>query len=142
MPPSGVGFGSGVFLFTKETQLKPETLKINEVEYVRKDSLPQPFKSLEDNRATNPHWPWVIGRAYMVRTVTYHDHGTLVGVTDHELVFRQAAWIADSGRWWQFITGKAKPNEVEPFNDGELLIVGRGALVDAQALDSKFGEQK
>lgn len=121
---------------------KPETIKIDEVEYVRKDSLASPPKSLEEQRAANPHWPWELGKAYSIRTVTMHDHGTLVGVTEHELVLTKAAWIADSGRWWNYITGKSKPIEVEPFDANALVIVGRGAVIDAQVLPSHFGEQK
>jgi len=121
---------------------KPVTLKIDEVEYVRKDSIQPEPKSLDEQRASNPHWPWELGKKYSIRTVTMHDHGTLVGVTDKELVLQKAAWIADSGRWWNFITGKAKPSEVEPFDERRLVIVGRGALIDAQELDDQFGEQK
>jgi hypothetical protein len=120
---------------------KPETIRIDETEYVRKDSI-QPVLSLEENRRDNPNWPWVLGRRYMIRTVTFHDHGELVGVTDQELVLRKAAWIADSGRWWNFITGKAKPNEVEPFHPDRLVIIGRGSVIDACQLDELFGDQK
>lgn len=98
--------------------------------------------SLEEQQKTNPHWPWELGKKYMIRTVTMHDHGTLIGVTQQELVLTQAAWIADSGRWWNFITGRTKPNEVEPFAPDKILIIGRGAVIDAQELNSSFGEQK
>ena len=115
---------------------------VDGIEYIRKDSLESPPKSLEEQRAENPHWPWELGKKYSIRTVTMHDHGTLVGVTEHELVLLKAAWIPDSGRWWNYITGRAKPPEVEPFHPEKYVIVGRGALIDAQELDSEFGDQK
>ena len=121
---------------------KPEMIRIDDVEYVRKDSISPPPKSIEEQRASNPHWPWELGKAYSIRTVTMHDHGTLVGVTEHELVLEKAAWIADSGRWWNYITGKSQPSEVEPFAADELVIIGRGSVIDAQQIQGHFGEQK
>jgi hypothetical protein len=110
-------------------------------ELVHKSSLCDE-KEIEGQQKNNPNWPWKIGAKYMIRTVTMNDHGVLVGVTDKELVLQKAAWIADSGRWWNFITGKSKPVEVEPFNPDNLVIIGRGALIDATQLDDFFGEQK
>jgi hypothetical protein len=120
---------------------EPTTIKINEVEFVRKDSLVN-VQSIEEDQKDNPHWPWKIGQKYMIRTVTFHDCGLLVGVTDKELVLQKAAWVADSGRWWNFITGKSKPNEVEPFHPDRLVIIGRGAIIDATQLDELYGDQK
>jgi len=71
---------------------------------------------------------WQIGENYFIRTVTYHFIGKLVHVTDSELVFDKASWIAVSGRWNESLrTGKL--DEVEPYTD--TLIVGRGSLIDA-----------
>ena len=73
--------------------------------------------------------PWVIGKAYLIRTVTMIQTGRLVAVTPQELVLEDAAWIADTGRFADALkTGKF--NEVEPFPDGQV-IVGRGAVIDA-----------
>lgn len=118
----------------------PETLKIDDVEYVRKDS--QECLSVKEQRESNSTWPWKIGAKYCIRTVTMIDHGTLVGVTEHELVLQKAAWIPDTGRWWNFITKRSKPTEVEPFHPDNLVIIGRGSLIDATQLDDFFGDQK
>ena len=75
----------------------------------------------------NAHW--VIGKAYLIRTVTMIQTGRLVKVTDKELVLEDAAWIADTGRFSDAIVS-LNFNEVEPFPDG-LVIVGRGAIIDA-----------
>lgn len=76
-----------------------------------------------------PEHAWVIGKIYLIRTVTMIDTGRLVAVTEHELVLEDAAWIADTGRFAQAVA-KAEFGEVEPFPDGRV-IVGRGAIIDA-----------
>lgn len=75
----------------------------------------------------NSHWK--IGATYFIRTVTHHYTGVLVRVTPKELVIKDAAWIADDGRFNEAVISGSF-NEVEPFPDGEVLI-GRGALCDA-----------
>lgn len=76
----------------------------------------------------NSHWK--VGDAYFIRTVTHHYTGRLVKVTSKELVIEDAAWIADDGRFADFLkTGEA--NEVEPYPDGVQVIIGRGVILDA-----------
>jgi len=111
---------------------KPEIIKIDEVEYVRKDSIPSSYMSRKEG-------VWEVGQCYMVRTVTMHIHGRLVEVTPNELVFVDAAWIADSGRYFDFLSGST-PNEIEPFPNP--VIVGRGSIVDATRRDGRFRVQK
>ena len=69
-----------------------------------------------------------IGKAYLVRTVTYATLGKLVGVTDTDLMFDQASWVADTGRFGRALATGAL-HEVEFAGDG--VLVERGALVDA-----------
>jgi hypothetical protein len=114
---------------------KPNTLKIDDTTYVREDSIPIPYTSRKEG-------PWEIGKRYFIRTVTMHLHGRLIDVTQQELVLTEAAWIADSGRFSNFIRRLSKPNEVEPFDPAQIVIVGRGALIDATTLDDSFKEQK
>ena len=73
---------------------------------------------------------WKLNANYIIRTVTMTLTGKLVTVTDKELVLEDAAWIADTGRWADTIK-VGTFNEVEPFPDGEQVIVGRAALIDA-----------
>lgn len=113
---------------------KPDTLKIDDVEYVRKDSVTVYTPRKEG--------PWEIGKAYFIRTVTMNLHGILVDVTPNELVLTKAAWIADSGRFSNFVKGEAEPNEIEPFLPEALVIVGRGALIDAVQRNGEFKVQK
>ena len=84
--------------------------------------------------------PWIIGKAYLIRTVTMIQTGRLVVVTPQELVLEDAAWIADTGRFADALkTGNF--NEVEPFPDGQV-IVGRGAVIDAVQIAKTPREQK
>ena len=72
---------------------------------------------------------WKIGENYVIRTVTMIDIGRLVEVTDQELVLEEASWIADTGRWMNFLK-EGTINEVEPFPEGKV-IIGKGSLIDA-----------
>lgn len=56
----------------------------------------------------------VVGEAYFVQTVTLYFTGRLVRDEGDNLIFAEAAWIADTGRFAIFLkTGVA--SEVEPF---------------------------
>ena len=79
---------------------------------------------------------WQVGKNYLIRTVTMIDTGRLVHVTEHELVLEDAAWIADTGRYADAVSGKADFLEVEPYPEGRRVIVGRGAVIDAVEIDS------
>lgn len=85
------------------------------------------IQSLVGSKNDNQYWE--IGKNYMIRTVTMIDIGTLVAVTDHEFVLRDASWIADTGRFNEFLK-YGTFNECEPFPDG-ICFVGRGSLEDA-----------
>ena len=60
--------------------------------------------------------PFEIGKAYFIRTVTYHFTGKLDKIVGDFLCFSKAAWIAESGRFMQCIEDGAL-NEVEPIGD-------------------------
>ena len=72
--------------------------------------------------------PFVVGSAYLIRTVTMAWTGRVIRIVGGFLVLEDAAWIADTGRYNEASTADAL-NEVEP-RDGEV-IVGLGAIVDA-----------
>jgi hypothetical protein len=74
--------------------------------------------------------PFEIGKNYCIRTVTMIQTGKLVAVTNQELTLEDAAWIADTGRFSEFLNNTEKASDVEPFPSGQV-IVGRGALIDA-----------
>lgn len=80
-------------------------------------------KYVEDN-------PYMeIGKEYFIRTVTHYLLGRLIWAGDKELVMEDVSWVADTGRFSEFIEGKTV-NENEPFPRGQKVIIGRGAIVD------------
>jgi hypothetical protein len=71
---------------------------------------------------------FVVGKPYLVWTVTHHFTGEFIGFNGYELVFKDAAWIPDDGRAMEaFANGKF--NEVEPCPDGVPVMIGRGSIV-------------
>lgn len=76
--------------------------------------------------------PFTIGKAYLIRTVTHIDIGIVEAVGDKEIVMSQVSWISSTGRFHDaLMTGKL--DEVEPYPDGEQVILGRGSIIDATA---------
>jgi hypothetical protein len=86
------------------------------------------------SKQTDQH-PWAIGEHYVIRTVTMIQTGVLVAVYPQELVLSDACWIADTGRWHDFLKSPETAKEVEPFTTQ--IIVGRGGIIDAQVI-AKF----
>ncbi len=88
--------------------------------------------------------PYMKCRAvYFVRTVTQYLTGRLVWVGDKELVFADACWIADTGRFADFLKDKNKVCESEPFPKTSYVIVGRGSIVDmVEYIPGTITEQK
>lgn len=84
---------------------------------------------------------WELGKNYFIRTVTHHHTGKLLLVTDKELVLENAAWIADSGRFQQALE-KCEFDEVEMFPKGKIVILNRGAMIEAVQIDKLPIEQK
>lgn len=114
---------------------QPNTITIDKTEYVRKDSVKT------TTYKPSKKGPWLIGRSYYVLTVTMGVHGVLVEVCDQELVLIDAAWIADTNRFHDFVTGKAQPKEVEPFPRNTPVKIGRGAIVFACPVEGAFEVQ-
>jgi hypothetical protein len=83
---------------------------------------------------------WMIGKNYLIRTVTMIDTGRLVGVTSQELILEDAAWIPDTGRFADAVKSCAF-GEVEPFPSGRV-ILGRGSIIDAICIDELPRKQK
>ena len=87
----------------------------------KKQSIPKPVP------AKTGEWYWQAGANYHIRTGTHHYTGTFVGFNgpnNSEIIITNAAWIADDGRFADAIaTGKL--NEVEPYPDGEHVVINR-----------------
>jgi len=74
--------------------------------------------------------PFIIGKNYLIRTVTMIYTGRLEAVYDNELVISTASWIPDSGRWQQAVEN-GNFSEVEPYPKDSLVVIGRQAILDA-----------
>lgn len=68
-----------------------------------------------------------VGSSVFIRTVTSFFTGTIVEISGDYLRLSNAAWIADTGRFSDFLkTGLA--NEVEPYHDD--VCVYKSGIVD------------
>ena len=68
-----------------------------------------------------------IGKAYFIRTITYHLLGKVVKIQRPFMALKNASWVADSGRFMQAIKDGTL-SEVEPVGDA---IVNMDAITDA-----------
>lgn len=78
-------------------------------------------------KSADANHPFVIGKQYLMRTVTNYLVGKLEHVTTQEFVMSESSWVADTGRFYDSLRD-GKFNEVEPIIGD--VIIGRGALVD------------
>lgn len=109
-------------------------MKLDELTIGEAKQLAALFGGAADNSA------WDIGDCYLIRTVTMIDTGRLVGITQHELILEDAAWIADTGRFSDALKSLSF-YEVEPFPDGKV-IIGRGSIIDAVKIKMPQRSQK
>lgn len=77
----------------------------------------------------NSTTPFIVGKCYVIRTVTMINIGKVKEIIGDFLVLESAGWIADTGRYADMLS-KGSINEFEPYPD--FGIVGLGAIVDAQ----------
>ena len=75
----------------------------------------------------NVSWPISVGENYFIRTITLYYTGKIKSIHSDAIVLSDAAWVADTGRFYDFLkTGK--PNEVEPFVSD--VIIPMGSIID------------
>lgn len=68
-----------------------------------------------------------VGEKVFLRTVTYHTVGEITEIEDGWVRLKNAAWVADSGRFTQALQNGTL-NEVEPVGDAR---VNLATVVDA-----------
>lgn len=110
---------------SKEEEIRMFTQLMGEIAKALIGSDPKPAISpaLESRKSHS----FVVGKSYLIRTVTMHYTGRLIEITDSDIVLEQAAWIADTGRY----TNSLKDGnllEVEPYPDR--VAVNRDVIVD------------
>ena len=81
--------------------------------------------------------PFKIGQAYLIRTVTMHQIGILKDIQGDFLIFKDASWVADSGRFSDCLS-KGSFNEVEYVGP---MMINRTAIVDAFPWENKVPKE-
>lgn len=116
---------------------KPITIKIDEVEYIRADSVKkETIKPILEGDFI----PFELGAVYLIETVTKYNVGCVVAASKQWVMLEDAAWVASTGRFadalkkWEF-------SEVEPFPDG-VVGVSTGSIVDFVKGPSVLRKQK
>lgn len=71
--------------------------------------------------------PFKVGEKVFIRTVTLYYTGEITAITGNWITLSTAAWIADTGRFHQFLT-EGKCNEYEGFPDQ--VHIPLGAIID------------
>ena len=95
-------------------------------------------KALEsDNGCSQSEGPFEIGKAYLIRTVTYHQVGILKDIQGDFLIFKDASWVADSGRFSECLS-KGTFNEVEYVGP---MMINKTAIVDAFPFEHKIPKE-
>ena len=98
-------------------------------------------KALESDNdkscGTEPTGPFEIGKAYLIRTVTYHQVGILKDIQGDFLIFKDASWVADSGRFSECLS-KGTFNEVEYVGP---MMINKTAIVDAFPWENKVPKE-
>ena len=94
-------------------------------------------KVLESECESSSEGPFEIGKAYLIRTVTYHQVGVLKDIQGDFLIFKDASWVADSGRFSDCIS-KGSFNEVEYVGS---MMINRTAIVDAFPWENKVPKE-
>jgi hypothetical protein len=81
--------------------------------------------------------PFEIGKSYLIRTVTYHQIGVLKDIQGDFLIFKDASWVADSGRFSECLS-KGTFNEVEYVG---AMLINKTAIVDAFPWENKVPKE-
>lgn len=84
--------------------------------------------SSKEKQMNTEETAYEVGKSYLIRTVTFYYTGRLKRITPKELVLEDAAWIADTGRFYDCLKNGTF-NEVEPY--AEPVIVSRDGIIDA-----------
>lgn len=76
------------------------------------ESIVKLVRALDQNEQKET--PFVVGKSYFIRTATMSQLGRLKKIVGSFLVLEEASWIADTGRFYDFLKD-GKCNEYEEF---------------------------
>jgi hypothetical protein len=109
-----------------------KTVTVDGVKYVAESDVKKVKAVIPIGDKSNPFME--VGKNYFIRTVTHYFTGTLEWVGEKEIALKSACWIADTGRFSDFMQ-KGTWNESEPYNPEKVVIVGRGSIIDMTERD-------
>jgi len=79
---------------------------------------------------------WTIGKNYHIRSVTMDFAGELKSISEKEIILTNASWVADSGRFSEYLKDTSKINENEPYQND--VLINRSAITDATEIGEVF----
>lgn len=108
------------------------------------EDLKQELEALElraEDKGSSKNGAFEVGESYFIRTVTYHLTGKVKNIKGQFLVLKDAAWIADSGRFHGVINnGSFGTNaEIEPLEVD--VLVNMNSITDAFIWKHKLPRQ-
>lgn len=115
--------------------MKVETITVNGKVYYSEQT-----KQIEDGtKGDKAHSFLTVGTIYCFRFVTMIYTGRLLATSEQEFLIEDAAWIAETERWADFLkTGKHK--EAEPYCAN--VVLNRAAMLDVTPFPILIKEQK
>lgn len=108
-----------------------KTITLNNEQYVSKKEADDAISAAKKGKVKvidGKAVPFEIGGKYFIRTVTYFATGEVEDIKGDFLVLKDAAWVADTGRFREAIM-KGVLNEVEPVEVA--MFVNMNAITDA-----------
>lgn len=94
---------------------------------------------LLDGESCVTDFPIEVGTSVFIRTVTLYYTGRVKKVCGQFLTLENAAWIPDTGRFYDFLK-EGKANEVEPFQDD--VHIPLGSLIDVTKWNHKLPQEQ
>lgn len=71
-----------------------------------------------------------IGESYFIRTVTYHFTGRVIDIAEGFVFMEDVAWIADSGRFTDFIKGEQPQSMESEIYGDKTVAVNISSIID------------
>lgn len=90
-------------------------------------------QAIDNGNQANDDSHYEIGKPYMIQTVTAFYKGILEKITSTEFILIDCSWVADTGRFSEFVQDDEddKVKEEEPFNADTKVIISRSAMICA-----------
>lgn len=83
--------------------------------------------------ALQPPIPYIIGKKYIIRTVTMVNVGQITDIIGNFIVMRDAVWVSDTGRWSECLAKADGFQEVEPFKND--IHININSIIDSSIYD-------